>query len=156
MNQVTDRETEAAIQRSIATDTRVDGREIDVHVEQGTVYLTGRVDSAAERHAVQEDVEAASHTEGVVNQITLRNFVERSDKELTEEVKHALMRDASVDVEQIKIEAKDGEVTLRGHIDSFAEKTSAEDVVWWTPGVTNVISHLEVAAQEAIPEDLKD
>lgn len=156
MNQVTDRETEAAIIRFLENDSRVDNREIDVHVEEGTVYLMGRVDSAAERQAVQEDVEAAGHIESIVNQITLRNFVERTDQELKEEVKHALMRDASVNAEQIKIEAKAGEVTLQGPIESYSQKNAVEDVVWWTPGVTNVVSHLEVEAEDAIPEDLKD
>lgn len=156
MNQVTDRETEAAIMRFIESDTRIDGREIDVHVEQGTVYLTGRVDSAAERQAVQEDVEAAGHVEGVINQITLRNYVQRTDQELKEEVRHALMRDASVEIDKIEIMARDGEVTLQGRIDTYAQKNAAEDVVWWTPGVTNVTSHLEVMAEDAIPEDLKD
>lgn len=155
MSQLTDRETEAAILRFLQNDTRVDNREIDVHVEEGTVYLTGRVDSAAERQAVQEDVEAA-RAESVVNQITLRNYVQRTDRELKEEVKHALMRDASVEIEQIRIDAKNGEVILQGRMDSYAQKHAAEDVAWWTPGVTNVVSHLEVAAADAIPEDLKD
>lgn len=156
MSQVTDREMESAIQLYLRNDSRVDDREVDVHVEEGTVYLTGRVDSAAERQAVQEDIQAAAHVEDMVNQITLRNFVERSDEELKEEVKHALMRDDSIDVRQIEIGTNNGEVALRGTLDSFAQKTEAEDVVWWTPGVTNVISHLEVQAESLIPDDLQD
>ena len=156
MSQVTDRETETLILDYLRNDSRVDDHEIEVHVEQGTIYLTGRVDSAAERQAVHEDVEAAAHVEDIVNQITLRNFVERTDQELKEEVKHALMRDGSADVAQLEIGANNGEVMLRGRVDSYLQKTAAEDVVWWTPGVTNVVSHLEVEAEDAIPEDLKD
>ncbi len=156
MSQVTDRETEKAIMQYIMNDSRVDDREIDVHVEEGTVYLTGKVDSAAERQAVEEDVQAAAHVESCVNQITLRNYVERSDAELKEAVKHALMRDASADASQIEIGASNGEVLLRGQVDSYAQKKAVEDVVWWTPGVTNVVSRLQVGAEAAVPEDLKD
>lgn len=156
MSQVADREAEAVIMRHLRSDSRVDDREIDVHVEEGTVYLTGRVDSAAERQAVQEDVEVAVHAEGIVNQITLRNFVERSDKELKEVVRHALMRDDSADIGRIQIGTNNGEVMLRGRLESYAQKNKVEDVVWWTPGVTNVVSHLEVEVEDAIPDDLKD
>lgn len=156
MSQVTDRETESAILRFIESDTRVDDREIDVSVEEGTVYLTGRVDSAAERQAVQEDVEAAAPVECVVNQITLRNYVERTNEELKEEVRHALMRDGSVELQQIQISASEGEVVLHGCLQSYSQKNTVEDVVWWTPGVTNVVSRLEVQVEDAVPEDLKD
>jgi osmotically-inducible protein OsmY len=156
MSQVTDRETEAAILEYIKNDSRVDEDEIEVHVEEGTVYLMGRVDSAAERQAVEEDVQAAAHVEDMIDQITLRNYVERSDQELKEEVKHALMRDPTVDVEQIEIGASNGEVLLRGQIDTYAQKTAIEDIVWWTSGVTNVVSHLAVTAQDVVPEDLKE
>ena len=47
---------------------------------------------------MEEDVETAARVEGVVNQITLRNYIERTDEELREAVRHALIRDASVDV----------------------------------------------------------
>lgn len=156
MSQVTDRDTEAKIMHYVINDSRVDDREIEVHVEEGTVYLMGRVDSAAERQAVQEDVQAAAHGQDVVNQITLRNYVERTDEELREEVKHAIMRDGSVEIGRIEVGAGNGEVLLRGEIDSYAQKKAVENVVWWTPGVTNVISQLEVGMPGALPEDLKD
>lgn len=142
--------------RLLRDDTRVDRSEIEVHVEEETVYLTGTVDSAAERQAVQEDVQAVAPAGSIVNQITLRNYVERTDDELREAVRHALIRDVSVDVGPIDVAAKDGEITLSGIVQSRAQRNAAEDVAWWTPGVTNVTSRLQVESESETPLDLKD
>jgi len=156
MNQIIDREIEQMVRRFLDNDPRIDTSEIDVRVEGGTVYLTGAVDSAAERHAIQEDIQAAADVEGIVNQLRLRNFVERSDEELVEEVKHALIRDISVDADPIKVVAKGGEVVLSGCVETLAQKNAAEDIAWWTPGVTDVISHLEIEETGKMPEDMNE
>lgn len=156
MNELGDRGIEEAIRRFLAADTRVDVGEIDITVEDRTVFLSGKVDSAAERQAILEDVGAAGRVEAVVDQLVLRNFVQRSDDELREAVKHALARDIAVDANPVTVEASEGSVVLRGHVDSYSQKNNAEDVAWWTPGVTNVVSHLEVEDEEDIPADLKE
>lgn len=154
MNPLLDREIEGAIHQVLLADSRVDVGEVVVLVEDKTVFLTGTVDSAAERQAILEDVGTVAHVNDVVDNLVLRNYVERTDHELTEAVKHALGRDIVVDSAPIHVEAIKGEVILSGHIDSYAQKSAAEDVAWWTPGVTNVISHLVV--EDEIPADLKE
>lgn len=154
MGDLADREIEESIHRSLAADSRVDTGEIDVSAEDRTVFLSGTVDSAAERQAVLENVMATPRVDGAIDQLRLRNFVERTDEELTEAVKHALARDITVDERPLSVQAREGEVTLTGHVDSRSRKNTVEDVAWWTPGVTNVVSHLQV--EEEIPADLKE
>jgi len=154
MSPLTDREIEELARQALRADTRVDTGEVDVHVEDGTAFLTGAVDSAAERLAVVEDLEATRGVQDVVDDLVLRNYVERTDEELREAVRHALARDMSVNLELISVEASSGRVTLTGKVDSYSEKNAAEDVAWWTSGVTEVVSHLEV--EDEIPADLKD
>lgn len=154
MNPLSDSEVEEAARRALIADTRVDVREVDVCVEEGTAFLTGAVDSAAERKAVLEDVRAVYGVKDIVDGLVLRNYVERTDDELREAVRHALARDSAVDVDRIAVEAESGQITLSGTVDSRSEKNAAEDVAWWTPGVTNVINHLQV--EDEIPADLKD
>jgi len=154
MNPLSDSEIEEAARRALLADTRVDVREVDVCVEEGTAFLTGAVDSAAERKAVLEDVRAVHGVKDVVDGLVLRNYVERTDEELREAVRHALVRDIAVGVDRIAVEAAGGQVTLSGMVDSHSQKNAAEDVAWWTPGVTDVVSRLQV--EDEIPADLKD
>ena len=154
MGELADREIEESIRRFLAADSRVDTGEVDVAVEDRTVYLSGAVDTAAERQAILEDVRAAAYVEDVVEQLRLRNYIERTDDELTEAVKHALSRDLAVDAGPVGVSAVGGVVTLSGHVESYSQKNTAEDVAWWTPGVTDVVSRLQV--EEEIPADLKE
>lgn len=156
MGELADRGMEESIRRFLAADSRVDIAEVEVSVEDRTVFLSGAVDGAAERQAVLEDVRAAARIDDIVDQLVLRNFVKRTDDELREAVRHAFARDISVDTQLVSVDARGGEVVLSGFVDSYAQKNSVEDVAWWTPGVTNVVNRMEVADESGIPADLKD
>ena len=147
-----DRELEELIDKALSRDSRVDRGEIEVRVESGVVYVSGTVDSAAERRAAQEDIESAA-VDRVVDTLTLGNFVERTDEELKAAVQRALARDIAVDSQPISIHAEDGVIVLSGEVSSSAQKYAAEDVAWWTPGVTDVISHLEVDGVVEPPDE---
>lgn len=128
---------------TLRRDSRVDLNEISVRVEDGVVYVSGTVDSAAERRAVIEDIASVSF-ERVVETIVLANFIERTDEELRISVRQALLRDIAVDASPIRVDAAGGRVVLNGTVASYSQKYNAEDVAWWTPGVVDVVSHLEV------------
>ena len=59
----------------------------------------------------------------------------RSDDELREEVEEALFYDTWVDAEAVKVEAKDGVVTLRGELPDYEEIRYATDDAWDVDGV---------------------
>ncbi|MCE5314230.1 MAG: BON domain-containing protein [Armatimonadota bacterium] len=139
-----DREMEELVTVVLRRDSRIDLSEISVRVDDGVVYLSGIVDSAAEKKAAQENLQATAGIERIVDQLTLRNYVQKSDEELRHAVKQFLIRDIDVDAQPIDVEACGGVVTLRGRVASYAQKTEAECVAWWIPGVTDVVSHIEV------------
>ncbi|MCE5197641.1 MAG: BON domain-containing protein [Armatimonadota bacterium] len=148
-----DRDIEERLTRALSKDSRIDLSEITVRVDEGVVYLTGTVDSAAERQAAQEDIYAAASVRQVVDQLRLRNYIERTDEELRESVKQVLVRDIDLDARPISVEASNGVVILSGCVASYAQKSEAETIAWWTPGVTDVVSHLEV---DSIPEPIDE
>jgi len=153
MVRATDSIVEELARRTLKSDSRVDVSEIQVRVQDGIVYLSGTVDSAAERRAAREDLMSAPEFEQVVDELKLRNYIERTDDELREAVKRALIRDIDIDSRGIAIEAKRGAVTLGGHVPSYAQKLEAETVVWWTPGVTEVMNRLQVDGQTEPADD---
>jgi osmotically-inducible protein OsmY len=71
----------------------------------------------------------------------------RSDAELREEVEEALFYDTWVDADAIKVEVKDGVVTLRGELPNFEEIRYATDDAWDVDGVVGVRSELTVAGR---------
>lgn len=156
MGDLRDESTEAAVKRLLEADTRIDASEIEVTVEDDIAFLSGSVDGAAERQAIIEIVKTAASIRNVVNRLLLRNYIERTNDELKESVRNALRRDISLDAGLVTVEASGGEVTLRGYVESFAQKNAIEDVAWWISGVTEVINCIEVADESGVPLDLKD
>jgi osmotically-inducible protein OsmY len=140
----TDAELQAQVSEALQGDSRVDMTEISVRVEGGQVHLAGMVDSAAERRAAQEVAETIVSRDRIIDRLTLRNFVERTNEELVEEIRHALKRSPELDSGDVVMEAAEGVVTLRGRVRSYAQKLAVENIVWWTPGVTDAISRLQV------------
>lgn len=71
------------------------------------------------------------------------------DLAITQSVRKAVVahKGLSINGQNVKIIAKDGVVTLRGPVDSEAERSTIVGMVEKTPDVQSVINHLEVAAR---------
>src|SRR5262245_48685933 len=68
----------------------------------------------------------------------------RSDDRIREDISDALMDDHDIDASEIEVDVKDGEVMLRGTVDSRDAKRLAEDLVESVSGVKNVQNSLRV------------
>jgi len=69
-----------------------------------------------------------------------------SDRELRDAVEEALDWEPIINAKRIGVSAKDGIVTLTGHVASFPQKREAERVAGLVPGVKAVACELEVAS----------
>ena len=79
-----------------------------------------------------------------------------ADSYLTSKAKIALFADARVKGRQIDVETTNGQVMLRGLVDSDAAKQAAEDIAKELDGVKSVKNDLEVVApsnREAVEEN---
>jgi osmotically-inducible protein OsmY len=56
-----------------------------------------------------------------------------------------LRRSAEVDANRIEVEARGGEVTLKGTVRSWIEREEAERAAWAAPGVTKVEDQIVVS-----------
>jgi hyperosmotically inducible protein len=83
------------------------------------------------------------------------------DAWLTSKTKIALYGDERVSANEVKVETKNGAVTLRGKVATDAEKRAAEEVAKGVDGVTSVKNQLQVVpasarkAVDAKDDDLK-
>jgi len=111
-------------------------------VHQRRVALEGDVEWHFQRERAESVVRRLS---GV---ISVRNSLRVSPSVLPGNIKHdierAFKRLAHVDADQISVDVRGGDITLRGEVRSWAERDQAVQTAWSAPGVTNVINELTV------------
>jgi len=81
---------------------------------------------------------------GITNLVAVRPR-KASVFDVSEKIKDALRRTAELDAERITVEARDGTVTLKGTVHSFADRRDAERAAWSAPGVSEVDDRIAVA-----------
>ncbi len=111
-------------------------------VEKGWVTLKGEVNRDSQRQAA---IKAVHNLPGVLG---LSNYI-RINQDLTPgkisaRIREALTRYAEREAQEIEVEIKGAEVTLRGVVESVTERTVAFHAAWTAPGISNVVNEIRV------------
>jgi hyperosmotically inducible protein len=139
-----------AIKAKYAADPEVKAHEIDVDTANGEVTLSGNVDSNAVR---QEAVQIARNTDGVRSvtdnmqvgsETSLGEKVD--DVTITAKVKAKLADDPTTKARNIDVDTVEGVVTLTGKVQSWDERSRAQQLAQDTSGVKGVKNNLEVVS----------
>lgn len=133
-----------AVVNALRWDVQVPDDRIKATVEDGWIHLDGEVEWQYQKWAAEGAVRNLTGVKGVTNVISVKPK-KVSTYEVSEKIKNSLRRHAERDADKIVVEAKDGQVTLRGTVSSFAERQDAERAAWQAPGVTKVNDFLFVA-----------
>lgn len=138
-------------------DTRVAATDVGVEVDKGIVTLTGTVSSYAKKLAARE---AAHHVAGVLDvvddiQVHIPSALSRTDTDIAQAVRQALVWDAFVPEERIRTTVADGCVTLEGEVDTWGQRKDAEEAIHYLLGVRAVINELTVHAPAVAAETLR-
>jgi osmotically-inducible protein OsmY len=133
------REAAAAIKSQLP----ISSEHIKIIVKNGWVTLEGEVEWQYQRQTAENVVRRIKGVKGVSNTILLKPRAEPT--EVKRKIQEALRRSAEVDANHIEVEARGGEVTLKGTVRSWIEREEAERAAWAAPGVTKVEDRIVVS-----------
>lgn len=137
----TDIEIAKAVRLALEWDVWVPDTQIQSTISKGWVTLEGKVGLMRERNDAERAIRNLSGVRGVTNHIeVIMPAIEA--EEVREVIEDALDRRAHRKAEHIRIEVKDGVVTLGGKVRSWQEKRAVLGAVSHAPGVCVVSDHL--------------
>ena len=138
-------EIRRAFTAAAAIDPRIrNPKLIEPNVDGNTVTLTGSVATLRARQAAYELAHNTSGVEVVVNEIDVAPKRVEARK-LRDRVEFGLTINPITSADDIEVAATAaGDVTLSGHVDTFAEAAEAVDIAANVEGVETVANHLRV------------
>ncbi|PKM83172.1 MAG: hypothetical protein CVU88_02955, partial [Firmicutes bacterium HGW-Firmicutes-13] len=110
---VDDRHVYMEIQQELEGDPRLKDTGVKVQVHKGKVTLSGKVDSAHEKHAVQDAVSKAVGVKQVIDNINVGKSTEIDDADIVNEVRRIFAVEG-IGGSRLKVSSKDGVVSLEG------------------------------------------
>lgn len=141
-----DTEIAEAVRNALKWNSAVNEDRIEVKVDNGWVTLDGEVQWRYEKISAQHNVEGLVGVRGVTNTIRIKQKP-IDTKEIRNKIAAAFHRSATLDANAIKLEISGGRVTLTGTVSSWAEKESAEQIAWKSPGVLVVDNRIEIDSE---------
>jgi len=142
-----DSDITSVVQKALEGDEKVKARQVDVQTREGTVYLSGVVDTEEARREAGRVAWRAKGVDGVVNNLTVGERTVGSwidDVTISSTVKSKLISNSEIKAGDIDVGSSQGVVTLIGRVSSQTIKTDAERIARGTKGVKDVKNELLV------------
>src|SRR6187455_2911048 len=126
-----DRDIQQDVACELAWDTRLSPTEIGIQVKDGIVTLTGTVDSWVELRAAQDAAHRVASVLDVANELVVKlpDSAQRTDSDIAQAVRRALVWDVRVPDAQIRTTVSRGIVTLEGEVADWSQRSDAERAV---------------------------
>ncbi|HKL22942.1 MAG TPA: BON domain-containing protein [Tichowtungia sp.] len=132
-----DAELKKAVGNAWRNDAAVESTGLTASAENGTVTLTGAVDSFAEKQLAETAARGVRGVKKIRNDITIGFDKARPDREIQAEISQRLINDIRIDDNLIEVHVTNGTASLSGSVGSLQEKNQAADDSW-VAGVTSV------------------
>jgi len=140
----TDEEIAENVRTMLKLDPFLEAKEIAVSVLKGQVYLSGAVDYEYEKSRAENIASRANGVINVTNYINVSSvWTWGSDLEIQKDITTELWWSPFVDSDEVKVDVEQGIVTLTGEVNSWTERTIAEENAY-EGGAKDVINKLKI------------
>lgn len=129
---------------ALAVSTHVDGTTTSVEVTDGVVWLTGFVTTEREKCLIEWEAWAAPGVLDLVNKIEVVSPTVKNDIQVAGRILQDLVYCLGLDTAEVAVEMHEGVAYLHGIVPSNRLRSTAEEVVRWSPQVTGVVNQLKV------------
>jgi osmotically-inducible protein OsmY len=119
----------------------------------GTVTLSGAVDSYWKKVRAEEIASGVKGVSVVVNNIQVSENESVSDRMIRADIVDSLERNSDVRRDNVNVTVEQGRVTLSGTVDSWLAYTQAEEAARFTVGVEDVRNNLEIEPPRGVEVD---
>jgi osmotically-inducible protein OsmY len=142
-----------AVMRELEWDPRINASEVTATAKDGTVTLTGYIDTYAGKLAVERAAKRIRGVRAVANDVAVRLRISRTDTDIAADVVHALRANASIP-ETVQAVVHNAVVTLTGDAHWSFQAREAERAVRHVKGVHNVHNYITVTPR-AMAKDVR-
>ncbi len=147
-NSRSDEEIARAAADVLAWNTLLGKTDIRVLVDKGRITLEGSVGWNYQRQSADRAVRYLAGVKDVNNHIVVKPIAEQVA--VKGQIEAALIRNARLDAERVRVEVRGDRVILRGNVQSWIEREEAERAAWASPGVRDVENELTVSLIPAL------
>lgn len=139
-----DTDVATAAANALAWDVMIPDKAIKVKVEHGVLTLQGSVDYGFEKREAERVVRNLTGVRNVINLILVKP--KASSLAVSERIEKQLLESAERDAHKVRVETRDGTVTLSGTVRSWIEREDAAKAAWSTPGISRVQNYITVGS----------
>ena len=141
---VSDTDVQQAVNDALLYDPRTLSFNVDVSVDNGTVTLRGTVDNLKAKRSAEQDARNTVGVWSVNNRLMVQLDTPPTDSEIEDRIDTALLRSPATESFEITTTVNNAIVNLYGTVDTFYEKTQAEDIASRVTGVAWVNNNRNV------------
>jgi len=142
-----DEEIARAVRAGLEWDAWVPAENVRSTVSNGWVTLEGSVQNGQQREDAMRIVERLLGVRGVTNKIAI-DAPAITAAGIRSSIEKALTRRAAREAKHLEIDVRDGVVTLKGTVDSWAERNAVERLANYAPGVKRLVNEITVDAYQ--------
>jgi osmotically-inducible protein OsmY len=131
--------------------------DLNIATSDGKVTLTGKVHNLGTKEEATEAAYRVSGVRYVDNELEVTPSEPdiRSDSEIADSIKNALLLDTQVPYQRINVEVTKGHVTLTGSVDWAYERQSAVNDVLKITGVRSIDNQITLTPPHASAEEIQ-
>ncbi len=146
-----DLRTRDAVLSQLAWDSQVDASAIGVTVKDGTVTLTGFIDTHVGKLAAERAAKRIRGVRAVANDVQVRPRLERADPEIAADAAAALRLCATLP-DDLQVVVQGGHLTLTGAVDTLVQRAAADRAVSPIKGVKGIVNRVKVIPTASVPD----